>query len=210
MDTLIWIAGIASFLIALTVHEFAHALVADRLGDPTPRLHGRLSLNPLRHLDWLGVAAFFLFKIGWAKPVPVNGANFDNPRRDMALVAIAGPTANILMGIIGLLIREVGIKLGLGVFWYLVLYGFVFINVLLAIFNLLPIPPLDGYKFLKLALPARYDEYLEEYEKYGPVIIILLFWVFDFGRLLVDYTSRVITALYGFLVKPLVFFIKGQ
>ncbi len=210
MNFVLWVAGIVSFLIAITFHEYAHAFVADKLGDQTPRIYGRLTFNPLRHLDLLGIITFFLFNIGWAKPVPVNAANFKNPRRDMALVAVAGPTSNILLGIVGLLLRELGLQLGLSSLWAVALYGFVLINVLLALFNLFPIPPLDGYKFLKLILPERYDEYLTEYERYGPVLIVLLFWVLDFGRFLVSYTLKLVSLLHLIFVRPLIFFIKGQ
>ena len=146
---------IPALLIAVTVHELAHALVADRLGDPTARSIGRLTLNPLPHIDPLGALAFILAGFGWAKPVPVNAQNFRHPLRDMAWVAAAGPIANFLAAfaalILILVLKSAGMlpEVAVGALWYV--YTF---NLVLGIFNLVPLPPLDGGHFLPY-LPPR-------------------------------------------------------
>jgi Zn-dependent protease len=147
------LASLAGLLLAITVHECAHAWAADRLGDPTARLAGRVSLNPLRHLDPLGTVMMVMtvltgFGIGWGKPVPITPYRLRyGTRLGSGLVALAGPASNLLLAtILGLALRLVAVYLPdwLCVFWYLA----VFINVLIAFFNLLPIPPLDGYSVL--------------------------------------------------------------
>jgi Zn-dependent protease len=168
-------------LIALTFHEFSHAYLANRLGDPTAKQAGRLSLNPLVHLDLLGTAMLFIVHIGWAKPVPVNPLYFKNPKRDLLWVSLAGPASNLLLAFIfGLLCRLLGInslrhiEFGiLGIFQFMVAAGLM-INIILAIFNLLPIPPLDGSKILLGLIPEEYERQLIPYLQYGPTILIAL------------------------------------
>jgi Zn-dependent protease len=170
---------IPALLLAVTVHELAHALVADRLGDPTARLQGRITMNPLPHIDPLGAIAFVLVGFGWAKPVPVNAFNLRRPVRDMALVAAAGPLSNFAIAFLGLLAYRVldrfvdlpfvAEPLGGILFW---IYAF---NLGLGIFNLIPLPPLDGGHFLPYFLPrgARWT-FLHQLEQAGPFILILL------------------------------------
>ncbi len=172
-------------LLALTIHEFAHGFVAYKLGDPTAKLAGRLTLNPLSHLDPIGTLAFFLIKLGWAKPVPVNAAYFKNPRKDMLWVALAGPMTNLTMAVIS----AVAIKF----VWLLMellpssplinalllpfnamLIASVWINLVLCIFNFLPIPPLDGSRILSGLLPPALAESYASVEKYGFILILLL------------------------------------
>jgi len=148
------IAFVVPFLLAIAFHEAAHAYVADRLGDPTARLAGRLTLNPLAHIDPLGALVFLLIRIGWAKPVPVNPMNFKNPVADEVKVALAGPASNILFAILAaFLFNTAGRALG-GFAAQLTLAG-VYVNLLLAFFNLLPLPPLDGSKLLRPFLGAE-------------------------------------------------------
>ncbi|MGH7279502.1 MAG: site-2 protease family protein, partial [Candidatus Rokuibacteriota bacterium] len=146
---------IPALLLAVTVHEVAHGLVADRLGDPTARRLGRLTLNPLPHIDPLGALAFIVAGFGWAKPVPVNAANLRNPARDMVVVAAAGPVSNFLLAFVGLVAFVLARPLG-GTFMApvgeMLLWVFQF-NVALGIFNLIPLPPLDGGHFLPYFLP---------------------------------------------------------
>ncbi len=154
---------------AITVHEYAHAWMADRLGDPTARLAGRLTLNPLKHLDPIGTLLFFIVRIGWAKPVPVQPLSFRHPRRDMALVAIAGPVSNVLSAFFfGFLAR----LLPLGGPWHLLLVYFVYINLVLAFFNLIPLFPLDGWTVLKFFLP--HEPWVYTLERSGPILLLLL------------------------------------
>jgi Zn-dependent protease len=146
---------IPALLIALTVHEYAHARAAVSLGDPTPRLLGRLTLNPVAHLDPIGLIMLWLFKFGWAKPVPINPSYFKNYRQDMLLVSLAGPVSNMLLALLTAFLIVILAKMQLlGGGWIKVLSMTYTYNIILAIFNLVPIPPLDGSKVLASILPA--------------------------------------------------------
>jgi Zn-dependent protease len=159
----------------VTVHEFAHAYVADRLGDPTPRAHGRLTLNPLAHLDLVGTLLILLVGFGWAKPVPITPANFTNWRRDTVIVAVAGPLANVT------LLFAVGIPFKLGLLRAyglgaepisVLLLTMMQINAMLAVFNLIPIPPLDGSKILLGLLPPEQAVAYARVQLYGPFLLL--------------------------------------
>lgn len=163
---LVFFAG--ALLLAITVHEFSHAWVANYLGDPTPKRAGRVSLNPIRHLDALGTLMLFLVRFGWGKPVPINPNNFKNPRLGSALTAVAGPTSNFLMAnLLALILKLSNISTitPLGTFLLLTIY----LNLILMIFNLLPIPPLDGSKFFALFFPSLESR---KFEMYGPFILV--------------------------------------
>ncbi len=167
-NIVISIIQIASVLAASGVHEFAHAIVADKLGDTTPRNNGRVTLNPLAHIDPIGAISLWLFNFGWSKPVPINPRNFDNPTLGTALVSLAGPASNILAATsTSLLIKGVP---GLAAY----LFPFIFINCALALFNLIPIAPLDGFKIVSALLPLNLRLKWEELDKYGPILLILL------------------------------------
>jgi Zn-dependent protease len=164
---------IVAILIAITFHEYAHGWMADRLGDPTPRLRGRLSLNPLVHLDPLGTLLLLLVGFGWAKPVEVNPRNFADWRRGMMIVAVAGPLANITLAfLIGLLFRLQLVDHGthLGVVADLAIY----FNAVLALFNLIPVPPLDGSRILSGLLPPAQALAYQRLAPYGPLLLLLL------------------------------------
>jgi len=168
-------------LIALTFHEFAHAYAAYRHGDDTAKQLGRLSLNPLRHLDPLGTIMIFLVHFGWAKPVPVNPYRLKNPRKDMLWISAAGPLANMVLALAsGLLLRflftingtpdyHTGTAMGLFIFMVVMSLQ---INLALAIFNILPIAPLDGSKILAGLLPIGFGKFIAVLERYGPFILI--------------------------------------
>jgi len=169
-------------LVATTVHEFAHALVADRLGDPTPRHLGRLSLNPLVHLDVLGTLFFVLFSFGWARPVPINPRNFADPRRGTLQVALAGPLANITLAFgVGLFVKAQGAMSGPGMGFASMI---VWINVVLAVFNLIPIPPLDGARILESLLPRDQAAAYARIQPYGTVLILALLYTGIAGRVM--------------------------
>jgi len=166
------ILPIIFLILAITVHEYAHALVADKLGDPTPRAYGRLSLNPLKHIDIFGLLALLLIKIGWGKPVPIDSSNFQNPKRDEVLVSLAGPLSNIILAIIFSLILKFT---SLSALPTLLISNFIQLNVILAVFNLLPIAPLDGSKIFLGLLPIETSIlWQEDMQKYGYIIILLL------------------------------------
>lgn len=169
---------IPALLIALTFHEYAHARVAVWLGDNTPRYLGRLTLNPLAHLDPWGLIMLWLFKFGWAKPVPVNPNNFNDSRRGMMWVALAGPLSNLLLALVTALVTGLLFKLNLlsniaaKVLWLTYTY-----NLILAVFNLIPLPPLDGSKILMSLMPGRQSDIFERIEPYGPFILMALVYV---------------------------------
>ncbi len=192
---ILWLA--ISLIIALTIHEYAHAKVADLLGDPTPRLAGRLTLNPLAHFDPLGTLTLILFRFGWGKPVPIDPYNLQNPRRDQALISLAGPASNfVFVLLLALIIKIFPSLYNPGLISYLA--G---INLGLGFFNLLPFGPLDGGKIL---LGIMSEDMATEWEpvlnQYGLIFLILLFLPLVNGVSLLQITlGKVINTLLIFL-----------
>jgi len=203
---IVW--SIPAVLIAITIHEYWHGRIAYKLGDPTAAEAGRLTLNPLAHLDPVGTLMLLLFRFGWAKPVPVNFNNLNHPKRDMIYVSLAGPVANISTAIIfalilrlsNYLIWQITIVQGTIFFnltitllkgWLLFLQTGVIINLALAIFNLIPVPPLDGSKILIGLLPYSQAYIYAKLESYGPIILLIL----------------VLSGIIGKVLFPVVFFL---
>ena len=197
-----------SLLIAITVHEFSHALMANRLGDPTAKRLGRLSLNPVKHLDPLGTLMLFLVGFGWGKPVPINPNYFRmNPRRGMALSALAGPLSNFaLAALLGVLVR-VGV-LDWHSPWSWPFYPFaswnagwvaadiigyvILLNLILGVFNLIPIAPLDGFNIAVGTLPRRQAEAMLGIQQYGPLLLLVLIFLSYFTGFLWDFLLRAV------------------
>ena len=171
-DALLRVLGV---FLCLTVHETCHGLAAYALGDPTAKREHRLSLNPLHHIDWFGLAAMLLVGFGWAKPVPVNFGALRNPKRDMIWVALAGPGCNLLQAVIWGIILKLLVIAGVQeqFFLQMAVYG-ISINIFLMAFNLIPIPPLDGGRVAVGILPWSVGKYLDRIEPYGMWIVLAL------------------------------------
>lgn len=186
LDFLIFIPPI---LFALTIHEFAHAWLADRLGDPTPRSMGRLTLNPLPHIDPMGALVLLLVHFGWGKPVMINPLNFKDPKRGEMLVALAGPASNFVAAmVLGVAYRILSPAAAGGPAWMEIsvamLYGAVWVNLALAAFNMLPIFPLDGSKVLMGLLPLKHAYEFSNLERVGPILLlglIMIGWMSGFS-----------------------------
>ncbi len=213
-------------LISLTVHEYAHARIAYARGDATARNLGRLSLNPLKHLDLIGAICMIFFRFGWAKPVPVNSRNLRRPQSDMALISIAGPISNFLLAFLGMFLYLSTIKLGntlvlkniiepdtfaSNALKMLVTFFALFhiANISLAVFNLIPIPPLDGSRILTMLLPPKYYWKLMEYERYFGLILLALVYLGVLSGAL-HYVTSQISSLIEYLCKLIPIFEEFQ
>lgn len=205
------------FLFALCFHEFAHGWVARRLGDPTAENMGRVTMNPLVHMDMMGTVIFPLFAIigssplffGWAKPVPVSVGNLQNPKRDMFWIALAGPASNFLLAIVGLFLMNlrhfIGLSYEMNKLLFELLQMFVYLNLFLAVFNMIPIHPLDGGKILARFLPIRANIWLEQNS--GAISMVL------FGLIILDsmssgtsFVAAPVRLLYSILANAIGYF----
>ncbi|MBQ3866676.1 MAG: site-2 protease family protein [Clostridia bacterium] len=207
-------------LVSLSVHELSHGLISDKLGDPTARNMGRLTLNPIKHIDPFGFIALLFFHVGWAKPVMVDTRYFKKPKRDMALTALAGPVSNFILAVLfsfifvglvrfvpdnnyssviaylnGLASLSGGVSVGAVI--TVLAYYFVFINIGLGVFNLIPIPPLDGSKIIYAFLPDRVLMRILPYERYIQIVLFVLVWLGVLSTPIHYLTS----AVYSFLIR---------
>lgn len=180
---------VAAIFLCLTVHETCHGLAAYVLGDPTAKSMHRLSLNPLRHIDWFGLVMMFAAGFGWAKPVPVNPRYFKRPKQGMAVTALAGPISNFLLALLmigcsKLIYLFAPYTTAWDMVFYFCLYEAAPLSIGLGLFNLLPIPPLDGSKVVAVLLPDRAYLQLMRYERYGIWVLLLLSWFGLTGNLI--------------------------
>lgn len=186
-------------LIALIGHELAHGFVSTKLGDPTPKMQGRMTLNPLKHLDPVGTVLMLLTGFGWAKPVEVNPMYYKDRKKGMALVALAGPIANFLMALAGAVIGLLLLKLtGGSTLIATIVSIFVQMNLNFMVFNLIPLPPLDGSKILGMFLPNRTYYTMLQYERYSIILIMLLSLGGAFGRIIGTGTSLLWNVIWSF------------
>lgn len=215
---IILLLSVPSVLIALTIHELSHGLVAYWMGDPTAKYMGRLTLNPLKHVDIIGALCMLFFRFGWAKPVPVNPNYFKKPRLGMALTALAGPVSNLLLGFIGAFFFVLSYKI-MGTatvegFWYHALdawftfnYYFVWLNISLALFNLIPIPPLDGSKVLLSFLPESVSQWVYKYQHYISLGFFVLLFLNSrvFNGVLTGWLSQLVEMIFEAFTTPFIY-----
>ena len=199
IQLVVLIMGAAASLICLTIHELCHGYVAYRLGDPTAKLNGRLTINPIAHVDWVGLFLMLAARVGWAKPVPVDMRNFRNPKRDMAMTALAGPVSNLLLSYAALLFCSAIYHFAPDhiICAYMMLF-FSYLAVLsvgLGLFNMIPIPPLDGSKVLFSLLPDRIYGKILRYERYVVFVVVLLAWFGVFSAPIGMFMERMIRLL---------------
>jgi Zn-dependent protease len=195
----IFFISFGGLLLSLSVHEFAHAWVADKLGDPTPRSQGRVTLNPLAHLDPLGTLALLFVRFGWGKPVQFDPSNLEHPVRDSALIALAGPATNLLIA----LVLSFVLHFQLADILSFAVSQILLINILLAIFNLVPVSPLDGSKILIALLPKNLAyEYEMFMQQYGMFILIALIFPWYNGTSPISALISPIIALVQNLLLP--------
>ena len=201
-------------LLSLSVHEVAHGYVAYKLGDPTARNLGRLSLNPMKHFDLFGSLCMLLFGFGWAKPVPISTRYFKNPRSGMAISALAGPLSNLIMAFIAFISQAYIFRFGMEAIFsgtnsivymlFLFFNEFFFLNILLAVFNLLPIPPLDGSKILFVFLPDKLYFGVMKYEQYISIALFICLWLGWLDRP-ITFITGAFTMLFSFITQFLPF-----
>lgn len=181
---------IPALLIAITFHEYAHARMAYAWGDSTAKNAGRLTLNPISHLDPLGALMILVVRFGWAKPVPINPYNFRDQRQGLFWVSLAGPGMNLLIGLVATVLLLNFQRLG--PIYHALMFNIILINIFLAVFNMVPIPPLDGSKILVSVLPTPYQRYYYLLEPYAPVLLIVF----------------LLTGLLPVILRPIAFYIR--
>jgi len=196
-------------LISLTVHEYCHGYAAYKCGDSTAKWHNRLTLNPLRHLDPIGTIMMLVVGFGYASPVPINPRNFRNYRRDLCIVSLAGPLSNIFLAFIGLILHYTVYQIiflagdnafsilssNLFMMWTTFILSFIHANATLAVFNLIPIPPLDGSRIVSVILPDRVSAFFDKYERYIMLVVFILIWRGSLDGIITTLGSKLISVL---------------
>ena len=188
-----FVLSLPIFMLAFSIHEYSHGFVANKLGDPTAKSLGRLTLNPIKHIDLFGFIAMLVFGFGWAKPVPINTRYFKKPKRDMAITALAGPLSNIMLALIfGALLKlfsfinlniiQTELVANIWIFTGLMLSRGIYINVLFAVFNMIPVPPFDGSRLFFAFLPSKAYFWIQRYERYIYFVFLalLILGIFDY------------------------------
>jgi Zn-dependent protease len=191
-----------ALILAITIHEFSHALVADFLGDPTPRLQKRLTLNPKAHLDPFGLLFLLFFGFGWGRPVEFDPFNLKNPRRDAAIISLAGPISNLILALILSLLLKLFIFFKIKILYTIGNLFFVpviYLNVVLAVFNFLPVHPLDGFKIVGGILPEKQAKEWYELEKYGLIFLFLLLFPINEKSMIDTFVSPIIRFIFKLL-----------
>jgi len=199
-NPLMFVFYLIDLILAITIHEFSHALVADFLGDPTPRLQKRLTLNPKAHLDPFGLLFLLFFGFGWGRPVEFDPFNLKNPRRDAAIISLAGPISNLILALIISLLLKLFIFFKIKILYTIGNLFFVpviYLNVVLAVFNFLPVHPLDGFKIVGGILPEKQAKEWYELEKYGLIFLLMMF--FPLGK----------SSMIDLLIRPAVSFLTN-
>lgn len=188
--------------IAITVHEYAHGYAALKMGDPTAKLSGRLSMNPLAHMDIVGALSMLIFGFGWAKPVPINPNNFKNHKKGTVIVSLAGPISNLFLAFLGSVLYGIFRRIGFGNFssqfseiFYGLLAQLILLNVCFGIFNLVPFPPLDGAKIVGAFLPHKTYFKIMQYERYAFPILIVLMYLGIFDKILGVLITPIVSSL---------------
>jgi Zn-dependent protease len=193
-------------MVVITLHEFSHAFIAYKCGDPTAKWAGRMTLNPVKHFDPLGIVMFALAGFGWAKPVPVDMRYFKKPKQGMALTALAGPVSNFVLALLALLCARL-VYHQYGALWDFIfdlLLTTAYLSVGLGLFNLIPISPLDGSKVLFAFLPDSAYEKLMRYEKYGMIALLILVWLGVGDNVLSTAIYNVYAAMINFVFRGIV------
>jgi Zn-dependent protease len=187
------IFSIIAIVISFTIHEYSHAFVSTIQGDDTPRLYGRLTLNPLAHVDIAGFITLILFKFGWAKPVPISSKNYKNKRLGIIFTSLAGPLSNFILAFLTILIAYIFEPQSEGVLYFMI--QLIFINIGLAVFNLIPVPPLDGSKIIAETIGGGAARFIYRIERFGIFIVFMLLWLPPVGK----FFSNTISGIYNIM-----------
>ncbi|MBE6780374.1 MAG: site-2 protease family protein [Ruminococcaceae bacterium] len=205
------ISSLVVVFLTLPIHEWAHGFAATKLGDPTPRYQGRLTLNPFAHIDYIGALCIILFGVGWAKPVQINPRNFNNPKMGMAITAFAGPAANIVVATVSLLFANAVATFGAGIgvaalYIYMFFVSIAQINVFLAVFNFIPVPPFDGSRILFAVLPDKYYWRVMQHERILMFAVLIIIATDILDKPLAIVSGAILNAINNFASLPFMFF----